>query len=123
MHAGPQRKHFKGGQAKSEQYYLDSHLHRPGSTLAIEKHGHADLKNLVRPWPGQPGRFRWHEMPSSSFTVSLLDNRSQITVSLLDNRSQKRKARRERRELGLSHSQKGLRIFAGSPQETIAHCC
>ena len=53
------RKHFKGGQAKSEQYYLDSHLHRPGSTLAIEKHGHADLKNLFRPWPGQPRRFRW----------------------------------------------------------------
>ena len=33
------RKHFKGGQAMSKQYYLVSHLHRPGSTLAIGKHG------------------------------------------------------------------------------------
>ena len=45
----PWRKHFKGGQAKlggwsggwsggQNNNYLDGHLHRPGSTLAIEKH-------------------------------------------------------------------------------------
>ena len=38
--------------------------------------------------------------------------------SLYHKWSQKRKARRERRELGLSHNQKGLRTLAGSPQET-----
>ena len=38
--------------------------------------------------------------------------------SLYHKWSQKRNARRERRELGLSHNQKGLRTLAGSPQET-----
>ena len=32
------REEALGGQAKSEQYYQDGHLHRSGSTLAIEKH-------------------------------------------------------------------------------------
>ena len=33
-----QRKHFKGGEAKSEHHYSDGHLHRPGSTFAIENY-------------------------------------------------------------------------------------
>ena len=35
VHAQGLRKHFKGGQVKSNQYYPDRHLHRAGSTLYI----------------------------------------------------------------------------------------
>ena len=58
---------LKGGQAKSEQYYLDNHLHRLGSTLYSYRKAWVGLKTgQAMAWAAWAGSAR--HGPNGSYT-------------------------------------------------------